>query len=494
MVTIKMDIPTDTAHLAIILERWYYDAVLHHKVFGTQPGGELVPYRSHESGFNYTHSGHQIVLGIHGQLPNNRATFFRDLIHIDAYEITGQLTRLTLQGKPGYDDAVNDLARFIEQHFTPQPIEPEAQRVTSEVSGGVNVDADNLTVGKDMVGRDKIIQADTYIESATFIQSDSSAQEIGPTRGAPSLSGKAARSSDNPMLPGEVWLSDPNNRRVIAGLEFVRITAGAFLMGSTDDDPLASDAEKPQHAVEIPYDYWIARYPVTNELFAAFLEAELDLAKRIKKLANKLFGDDTLFDVGPDIAELKNTQQADHPVHSVLWKEAMAYCTWLDEKLRSDLGELTLRLPTEAEWEKAARGGLSPVVDGRDIDGNREWPWGNKFDKAKCNSAEGGKTGTTRVGAYSPQGDSPYGVADMAGNVWEWCHSLYKPYPYIAGKRHEDESDSGYRVQRGGSFYNDLRMVRCAYRDVHGTIIRFDPKATRPAALGFRVVVAPVLS
>ena len=77
---------------------------------------------------------------------------------------------MTLRGKPGYDDAVNDLAQFIGEHFTSQPIEPKARRVPSEISGGVNVDANNVTVGNDVVGREKIIQAGTYIEHATIVQ------------------------------------------------------------------------------------------------------------------------------------------------------------------------------------------------------------------------------------------------------------------------------------------------------------------------------------
>jgi hypothetical protein len=88
----------------------------------------------------------------------------------------------------------------------------------------------------------------------------------------------------------------------------------------------------------------------------------------------------------------------------------MAYCEWFNETFQSELGGLLLRLPREAEWEKAARGAY----------GN-EWPWGNEFDPNKCNSVEGGKGGTTPVGSYSSAGgDSPYGCADMVGNVWEW--------------------------------------------------------------------------
>ena len=154
----------------------------------------------------------------------------------------------------------------------------------------------------------------------------------------------------------------------------------------------------------------------------------------------------------------------------------MEYCRWLNQILKSEIvnRKLEIRLPTEAEWEKAARG-----TDGR------EYPWGNTFDKNKCNTDEGGKGGTTPVGLYSLQGDSPYGCADMSGNVWEWCHSLYKPYPYKASDGREGEKVSSARVLRGGSFIGGVRDARCAFRYVIVGALY---------GRGFRVVASPVLS
>ena len=139
---------------------------------------------------------------------------------------------------------------------------------------------------------------------------------------------------------------------------------------------------------------------------------------------------------------------AGHPVVNVTWHDAMAYAAWLSEKTGRPY-----RLPTEAEWEKAARG-----------DDGRLWPWGNDWDPERANCRPAGPGATTLVGQYSPRGDSPCGAADMAGNVWEWC--LTKWRSTYATPPDDDPAEDAPRVLRGGSWYQDNPgIVRCAYRD-----------------------------
>jgi formylglycine-generating enzyme required for sulfatase activity len=278
---------------------------------------------------------------------------------------------------------------------------------------------------------------------------------------APSPPVQIAPAPPHPVAPA----STPRNRQTFGGIEFVRVPAGKFIMGSKDDNKRASSDEKPQHTVEIPYNYWVARYPVTNEQFAKFAEATQYIHTWVSDWKSKL----------------------DHPVVNVLWDDAMAYCKWLNETLRGEIGDGAIRLPTEAEWEKAARG-----------ERGNEWPWGNEFDRTKCNSTEGRKDGTTPVGAYSPQGDSPCGAADMAGNVWDWTQSLwgkdrYRPdfkYPYNPrdGREKLEAGSDVYRVIRGGSWTFDQWGARCACRVVGPVISR---GFGRSESVGFRVVVSP---
>ncbi len=224
--------------------------------------------------------------------------------------------------------------------------------------------------------------------------------------------------------PNSEWIAK-NKITLSNGMELMRVPMGKFLMGDNNQ----YKEERPQHTIDIPYDYWMARYPITLELYTAYIKS-----KGIKHPSDKWVD-----------------KKEDHPIGAVTWSDTLAYSQWLNNLLISEIPSgLILRLPTEAEWEKAARG-----TDGR------EYPWGNIFNKNNCNTNGNAKTS---VSLYSPQGDSPYGCADMAGNVWEWTHSRMKPYPYNFDDGREKEKDSGARVLRGGSFNYNERYARCASR------------------------------
>jgi formylglycine-generating enzyme required for sulfatase activity len=235
--------------------------------------------------------------------------------------------------------------------------------------------------------------------------------------------------------------------------ELIHIPAGEFLMGSDPEkDELAYDDEQPQHRLSLP-EYYMAKTPVTNAQYLAFVQAAGQKPPKHWKGGKPPGG------------------KEDHPVVYVTWHDAMAYCQWLAEAAGK-----AYRLPSEAEWEKAARG-----TDGR------IWPWGNEWEKKRCNSGEGGPGETTPVGQYSPGGDSPYGCVDMAGNVWEWCSSLRKPYPYDPKDGREDAKAKGGRTLRGGSWDVNRRYARVSYR--YGTLPDYFT-----FSVGFRVDVAPVSS
>lgn len=211
-----------------------------------------------------------------------------------------------------------------------------------------------------------------------------------------------------------------------------QIGAGEFLMGSDPRrDNQASSAEQPQHRVNLAA-YAIARYPVTVAEYACFVEDKTANQRQPSDWANQL-------------------QKLDHPVVSVSWDDAVAYAAWL-----AKLTGQPWRLPTEAEWEKAARWDVRSGVA-------RLYPWGDTFDPSRANTSESGKHGTTAVGSY-PTGASLYGAEEMAGNVWEWTHSLYKPYPYTQSDGREVENSTGNRVLRGGSWSDLSPDARAAYR------------------------------
>jgi formylglycine-generating enzyme required for sulfatase activity len=233
---------------------------------------------------------------------------------------------------------------------------------------------------------------------------------------------------------------------VFGGMDFVKVAAGDFYMGTDDIE----DA-KPQHLVyQLNYDFYMARFPVTNLQYSMYLR-ELSQPVIFKK------------------------EKSDHPVVEVSWGDAQNYIKWMNQKHENELPNgYCFRLPSEAEWERSARG----------VAGN-EYPWGNTFDKNKCNTWESGINGTTPVSKYSPQGDSPEGCADMAGNVLEWTRSLYGfKYPYIPDDGREDENVDDARYLRGGSWSSDEGSARVAIRDVSY------PNG-RDSFIGFRVVALP---
>ncbi len=221
-------------------------------------------------------------------------------------------------------------------------------------------------------------------------------------------------------------------------LELLRIPAGEFWMGSDPEkDKAARDNEQPQHRVSLA-EFYLGRYPITNAQYAAFKKIEIPLGKE------------------------------NHPVVNVSWKDALAFSGWLSEQTGKNF-----RLPTEAEWEKAARG-----ADGR------IYPWGDEWDARRANSGESGIKGASSVGKYSPAGDSPYGVVDMSGNVWEWCQSKYAPYPYQPDDGREELAGEAARALRGGSWRYYHGYCRAATRF-------WIVPAYSNSFVGFRVALSP---
>lgn len=208
----------------------------------------------------------------------------------------------------------------------------------------------------------------------------------------------------------------------------MRIPAGEFLYG-----------EKKQKRC-LP-EYYIDVYPLTNAEYKKFVEEKGYETEKCwteegwKSLQQRGYKK-------PKYWDDEKLNKPDHPVVGISWYEAKAYAEW-----RSKMTGKKYRLPTEEEWEKAARG-----VDGR------EYPWGSDFNPSRCNTSESGIKSTTPVNGYE-NGKSPYGYYNMAGNVWEWTDSLWK------------ESDPNY-VVRGGSWGDHRDDVRCAYRDWIHPVIR----------------------
>ena len=227
--------------------------------------------------------------------------------------------------------------------------------------------------------------------------------------------------------------------------QWVTIPAGEFWMGSEK----GHGDEKPIHRLHLP-EYQIARVPITNAQYLIYVRDSGANAPEHWR--------------GGEIP--KGLEK--HPVTRVSWHDTLKYCEWLSKKV----GDKTITLPSEAEWEKAARGAQD----------QREYPWGDDWKELHANTSELGLNETTPVGLFL-NGASPYDVLDLSGNVREWTRNLWKDYPYVANDGRESMEDTSVRrVLRGGAFYYNLNYARCAYRPNYDPHYRYD-------FIGFRVVV-----
>lgn len=269
----------------------------------------------------------------------------------------------------------------------------------------------------------------------------------------------------------------------VDGMEFCWVPAGPFVMGSEEKDKEAGEDEKPQHECLLPHEFRMARYPVTVAQFRQFVEAR---------------------GYKPGSGSLRGRPNA--PVVEVSWFDAVAFCEWVTERWH-EAGQLDrgwkARLPLEAEWEKAARGGLvvpakpliarvgeqqrvAKVVDNRRP--SRRYPWGERAESNRANYYDTEIFEPSAAGCFR-SGASPYGCEEMSGNVFEWTRSLggrefHYPYDAQYGREDQEASTQVLRVLRGGAFGSDARFVRCAFRD-------WSSPAYRSGYLGFRVVLSP---
>jgi formylglycine-generating enzyme required for sulfatase activity len=260
-------------------------------------------------------------------------------------------------------------------------------------------------------------------------------------------------------------------------LGFVEIPTGVFLMGTANPtNKQEFGYESPQHQITLPR-FYIGRYPVTVAQYMAFLK-ETDSREKLSP---------------PNMA-LPN-----HPVTGISWHSAVRYCHWLTDVLGTwsntptDIARLlsarenssywAIMLPSEAEWEKAARGATDA----------RKYPWGSQIDPNLANFAETGMNKTCAVGCFTGS-ESPFGIQDMSGNIWEWTRSSWgsnmeRPehrYPYVPEDGREDLQMPAnvLKVLRGGSYRSPREDIRCSYRGAELPNMKGEH-------IGFRLAITP---
>jgi sulfatase modifying factor 1 len=254
--------------------------------------------------------------------------------------------------------------------------------------------------------------------------------------------------------------------------ELALVPGGEFLMGSVD----AEEDERPVHRVHLD-DFYLGAQPVTNAEYGRFVRATGHRAPAVYELPivvtvggaerERTFRQTGAPYVWTDFDPPRG--QSDHPVTLVRYDDAVAYCAWLS----TETGR-PFRLPTEAEWEKAARGGAE----------SKRYPWGDRLDRNMANFLDDpalrSTHGTSPCRQYPP---NAFGLYDMAGNVWEWVHDWYDPSYYATSPEGNPPGPShgSMRLVRGGGWLvADVRMLSCSHR--HKV-----PPDTYSYAIGFRV-------
>lgn len=302
-------------------------------------------------------------------------------------------------------------------------------------------------------------------------------------------------------------------------MQFCFVPAGPFCMGSSDKDEMAFGDEKPlEHEMPLEYDFWISRFPISNAQFEEFVRdggywkeprywVEAEAAGVWENGEVKGWNDEHPRAKPHDFGVLFNLPN--HPVVGVTWYEMLAFTRWLTEVWREKgwiVEKAMVHLPSEAEWEKAARGGMkiplereprsisnglkemTLLLQNNDLP-QRRYPWRNDPDPNRANYDATGIGTTSAVGCFA-SGTSPYGCEEMSGNVWEWTRSLWGEYPYPQDEKKRNERENltapkdEHRVLRGGAFGYDVRFVRCACRGRSGPNLRYRD-------VGFRIVVLP---
>jgi len=315
-------------------------------------------------------------------------------------------------------------------------------------------------------------------------------------------------------------LGDPRREvMTIDEMQFCLVPAGPFWMGSEE-----SGNEKPLHLNEaLNYDYWMSRYPITNAQFAEFVKAGgYQEARYWSEAKIEKYWQNGKFQGRWDNEPRQQPNDhgvpfnySNHPLVGITWYEAMAFCRWLTEFCQNKNwfeAKMSVQLPSEAEWEKAARGGVEipqrfVIANLREFSTKtppygashqensqfqRRYPWGDQPEPNRANYSDTGIGATSAVGCFSG-GASPHGCEEMSGNAHEWTRSLWGKssstpefhYPYDSedGREKLDATRDVLRVLRGRAFDLNDRLVRCAFRD------GLDPDL-RNLNVGFRVSAA----